>query len=32
MRTRAMYKAGAFVNMGVQQTQEYTQEELDMME
>ena len=32
MRTRAAYKAGHFVNLGVQKTQEYTQEEIDQME
>ena len=36
MRTRSTYKAGAFVNMGVQKTsqwtQEFTQEELDQMD
>ena len=32
MRTRAAYKAGALGNMGVQRTQEFTQEEYDQME
>ena len=32
MRTRAAYKAGAFVNMGVQKTHQFTQEEYDQME
>ena len=32
MRTRAAYKVGAIVNMGVMKTQECTQEELDQME
>ena len=32
MRTRAAYKQGHFVNLGVQKTQEYTQEEYEQME